>query len=60
MKCLNDLDNRLLLRRRIRTVSHLLGEHMTKIMGLLEISKNASPHKPRDSFAKRAEEKRTP
>lgn len=30
---------------------------MSKIMDILEINKNASPHKSRHSFAQRAEEK---
>ena len=57
LQCLDDLDNRLLLRKRISSVSNTLRVHMTKIMTLLEIDKNASPHKSRHSFAQRAEEK---
>lgn len=57
LKCLNDLTNRFELRRRISSVTKMFGEHMAKIMEILEINKNASPHKSRHAFAQRAEEK---
>lgn len=57
LKTLDNLDNRYALRLRINSVTRLIGEHMTVIMGLLAINKNASPHKARHAFAQRAEEK---
>jgi integrase/recombinase XerD len=57
LKCLNNLDDRYTLRRRINSVTRLIGEHMGVIMELLDINKNASPHKARHAFAQRAEEK---
>ncbi|EHQ29836.1 site-specific integrase [Mucilaginibacter paludis] len=57
LKNLDGLDNRYMVRRRINSVTRLIGEHMGLIMGLLKINKNASPHKARHAFAQRAEEK---
>ncbi|OOQ57428.1 tyrosine-type recombinase/integrase [Mucilaginibacter pedocola] len=57
LKNLENLDNRYLVRRRINSVTKLIGTHMGVTMGLLKINKNASPHKARHAFAQRAEEK---
>jgi integrase len=57
LKNLDNLDNRYALRLRINSVTRMVGEHMGTIMELLNINKNASPHKARHAFAQRAEEK---
>jgi integrase len=51
------LEDRFALRKRISVITNNLGVHMSKMMEMLEINKNASPHKSRHSFAQRAEEK---
>ncbi|OCX51906.1 hypothetical protein BEL04_18055 [Mucilaginibacter sp. PPCGB 2223] len=57
LKNLDSLDDRYEVRRRVNSVTRLIGEHMAIIMELLKINKNASPHKARHAFAQRAEEK---
>ncbi|PAW93183.1 hypothetical protein CKK33_06610 [Mucilaginibacter sp. MD40] len=57
LKKLDNLNDRYALRRRINSVTRLIGRHMVDIMKLLSINKNASPHKARHAFAQRAEEK---
>lgn len=57
LKDLQNLDDRFALRKRISVITNNLGVHMSKMMEMLEINKNASPHKSRHSFAQRAEEK---
>ena len=57
LKNLENLDDRYELRRRINFVTRMIGDHMTIIMELLKINKNASPHKARHAFAQLAEEK---
>jgi len=57
LKELLNLDDRFTLRKRISSITNIIGVHMSKIMDLLEINKNASAHKSRHSFAQRAEEK---
>ncbi|MBE9585966.1 site-specific integrase [Mucilaginibacter sp. JRF] len=57
LKKLGNPDERFELRRRINSVTRMVGEHMGEIMALLAIKKNASPHKARHAFAQRAEEK---
>ncbi|MEO7211172.1 site-specific integrase [Mucilaginibacter sp.] len=57
LKCLDNLDDRYALRRRINSVTRLIGVHMVAVTELLAINKNASPHKARHAFAQRAEEK---
>ncbi|OJW15343.1 site-specific integrase [Mucilaginibacter sp. 44-25] len=57
LKKLDNLNNRYALRRRINSVTRLIGHHMADTMALLGINKNASPHKARHAFAQRAEEK---
>ncbi len=57
LKELKNLDDRYELRKRINSVTKMIGEHMAAIMAMLNINKNASPHKARHAFAQRAEEK---
>jgi len=54
---LENLDDRFELRRKIGSVTKMMGDDMKEIMNLLTINKNASPHRARHSFAQRAEEK---
>ncbi len=57
LKKLDNLDNRYFVRRRVNSVTRIVGKHMKEIMNILAINKNASPHKARHTFAQRAEEK---
>lgn len=57
LKNLESLNDRYLIRRRINSVTRIVGKHMRAIMEELGINKNASPHKARHAFAQRAEEK---